>query len=181
MQKILHVDDNLTLELPTLEDAEDLFSLVDGNREYLREFLVWVDKTIAVEQSAKNIQDRIDGFVHETSASFIIKTGDKIIGSCGYVKIKKEHQYGEIGYWISKDHEGKGIISKCVKALIEYGFKELQLHRILIRCNSKNTRSSAIPKRFGFTHEGTLREDHFDGIEYSNTEVFGLLNREYTL
>jgi hypothetical protein len=41
MQKILHVDENLTLELPTLEDAENLFSLVDGNREHLRKFLVW--------------------------------------------------------------------------------------------------------------------------------------------
>ena len=49
MQKTLHADENLTLELPTLENAEELFSVVDANREHLRKFLDWVDKTTAVE------------------------------------------------------------------------------------------------------------------------------------
>lgn len=179
MQKNLHVDENLTLELPTLQDTENLFSLVDANREHLRKFLAWVDKTIAVEQSSKNIQDRIDGYANGDTASFVIKYDKRIIGSAGYVKLNTIYKNGEIGYWISREFEGKGIMSKCVKSLIEYGFGELKLHRITIRCNSNNSKSVAIPKRFGFTHEGTIREDHFDGEVYSNTELFGLLSGEY--
>lgn len=179
MHKILHVDENLTLELPTLENAEDLFSVVNLNREHLREFLGWVDNTTTVEQSAKNIQDRIDGYVNGDTASFVIKHDKRIIGSAGYVKLNGACKNGEIGYWISKDYEGKGIVSKCVKTLLEYGFGELKLHRITIKCSSKNSKSAAIPKRFGFTHEGTIREDRFDGDGYSNTELFGLLSGEY--
>lgn len=179
MQKILHVDENLTLELPTLEDARDLFSLVDENREHLRTFLVWVDKTTTVEESVKNIQGRIDGYSKGDTASFVIRYDKRIIGSAGYVALNGTYKNGEIGYWISKEFEGKGIVSKCVKTLIEYGFGELKLHRITIKCNSKNSKSAALPKRFGFTHEGTIREDRFDGEEYSSTELFGLLSGEY--
>lgn len=177
----ISIDNEITLELPSLDDAEELFACVEKNREHLRTFLVWVHSSTSVEDSIKNIQDRIDSYTKGTMASFVIKHNGKIIGSSGFVKIKKDQHWGEIGYWIDKEYEGKGIVSKSVKAFLEYGFKELMLHRVLIRCNAKNHRSSAIPKRFGFTHEGTLREDHFDGAEYSNTELFGLLAGEYKI
>lgn len=179
MNKILQVDTNITLELPTLEDVEKLYTLVDINREHLRLFLDWVDNTVSPENTKQNIQERLDGYTKGSSASFIIKQNNVIIGSAGYPKLKKKNKYGEIGYWIDKSHEGKGIMSKCVKTLIEYGFNELDLHRILIRCNNRNHKSSAIPKRFGFILEGVLREDRFDGKEYSSTEVYGLLKDEY--
>lgn len=179
MQKTLIVDEHITLELPGTTEAEDLYSVTDSNRNHLREFLDWVDGTTTVEQSLKNIQDRIDGYTKGDTASFVIKYNAKIIGSAGYVKLKEKHKNGEIGYWISKEHEGKGIVSKCVKTLIEYGFRELKLHHITIRCDSRNNKSAAIPKRLGFVHEGTVREDHFNGKEYSDTELYGLLASEY--
>ncbi len=44
------------------------------------------------------------------------------IGGIGLHKIESKNETAEIGYWIAKEHRGKGLITEAVKALIRYGF-----------------------------------------------------------
>lgn len=181
MNRELKVSEDLVLYLPTISDAPILFELVEKNRDRLVQFLHWANKSITIEDSLKNINERIEGFENKTSLALLIKSKDVCVGSAGFVKISQDDKTAEIGYWIDKDSEGKGIVSSCVKKLLDYGFLELGLHRIMIKANSNNTRSLSIPKKFHFAHEGTMREDYFDknNEKYSNTEIFGLLKDEY--
>jgi ribosomal-protein-serine acetyltransferase len=89
------------------------------------------------------------------------------------------NEWAEIGYWIDKDHEGKGIMTESVKALINYGFNELNLHRIQIKCDARNVRSKRIPERLGFKLEGTIRENHKYEEGFSDGLTFGLLKSEW--
>ena len=68
---------------------------------------------------------------------------------------------GEFGYWLGAEFEGNGI------------------NRIVIRCHPENTRSSAIPKRLGFTLEGTLRECTRLNGELIDMQIYSLLRREW--
>ena len=57
----------------------------------------------------------------------------------------------EIGYWISENYQGKGIIRRAVKLLIEYGFQDLNLATVNIQFATNNLKSHAVAQRLGFT------------------------------
>lgn len=56
-------------------------------------------------------------------------------------------------YWLAEDFQGRGIMSDTLRVVIEYVFAELELHRIEITCAVGNDKSSALPKKLGFTFE----------------------------
>jgi ribosomal-protein-serine acetyltransferase len=176
----IKVNDKLFLKIPKLEDAQDIYAVIDKDRQTLREWLGWVDNATSPENTATNIARRIDEFEKKEAASFFIYYENQWIGSVGFISIDNENKKGEIGYWLTSDFGGKGLMTECVKASIKYGFEELGLNRIEIKCNSKNTKSAAIPKRLGFTLEATLRQDHVaDNAEgFRDTLIFGLLRSD---
>ena len=79
-----------------------------------------------------------------------------------------------IGYWLSKDVQGRGVITRCVTALIRMAFETYDMNQVIIRVAPENTRSRAIPERLGFTQVGTERQmsmtasgDYLDLVGYS--------------
>jgi ribosomal-protein-serine acetyltransferase len=55
----------------------------------------------------------------------------------------------------------------------------LGMNRIEIRCSAENIRSAAIPKRFGFTQEGRLRQRELRQERLHDFLIFGLLRSEW--
>ena len=51
---------------------------------------------------------------------------------------------GSVGYWLSEEFQGKGIVLRSVEKLVDYCFTELLLNRIEIKCGTKNYKSQAI-------------------------------------
>ncbi len=71
------------------------------------------------------------------------------------------------------------MVGAC-RALVDYLFFELKLHRIEIRCATGNAKSCAVPKRLGFSKEGVLRQAQaFDG-HFLDIEVYGLLAEDWS-
>ncbi len=86
----------------------------------------------------------------------------------------------EIGYFVDVDHEGQGYVSEAVRAVLKWLFNELKAHRVSLRCNDTNLRSTRVAERCGFTREGHLRETHRDPDGgFSGDFVFGLLRDEF--
>ncbi len=175
----IKINDKLSLKMPKLEDAKSIFTIIDKDRAHIGNWLYWVEKTLSPKDTEANIVERIEKFNNKEAASFYAVYENQWIGSVGFISLDKKNNEGEIGYWILSDFEGKGLMTECVKASIKYGFEELGLNRIVIKCNSKNTKSAAIPKRLGFTLEGTLRENRLVKDEYHDTFIFGLLKGEW--
>ena len=63
--------------------------------------------------------------------------------------------------------------------MIEIGFEELGLHRIVIRAGTDNARSRGVPERLGFTYEGIAREEGRGSDGFYDLAVYGLLDREW--
>lgn len=184
MEFSIKVDEELSLKLRHEEDTVAVFNLVEKNRSHLRPWLPWVDRTLTQEDSKKYIIGELENFKNKKTADFGIFYQEKLVGSMGFNKIDSVNQKAEIGYWIDSDYEGKGIMTKCVTSIINYGFNELNLNRIEIRCSVLNKRSAAIPQRLGFTLEATLREDHKitdpeTGVEFTDGLIFGILKKEW--
>lgn len=137
--------------------------------------MYWVDEVKNISDIEEFISKNIKTFKKGVSCDFGIYFNGVMIGSGGYHYINCSHRNGEIGYWISKEYEGKGIITKAVKKMVEIGKKKYKLHRVEIRMNPLNERSKSVPKKLGFTHEGTLRDEIIIRSKFRSTEIWSLL------
>jgi [ribosomal protein S5]-alanine N-acetyltransferase len=95
-----------------------------------------------------------------------------LIGLCGLVLDAAERQ-GELWYLLRPDCWGRGLITAPVHALIDHGFRNLQLHRIWASCLPENPASARVLEKLGFRQEGyhranlSVRETWRDSYTYA--------------
>lgn len=181
MSKLLNipVDEEISLRILTLKDAPAIFELVDRNRSFLRKFLPWVDYNTTVEDSKQFIRERLRLFKKDLGFSLCIMYQGKIVGTIGLHYIDKGDSKTEIGYWLVKNQQGKGIMHRSCWALINYCFTHLKLHRIEIRSAADNIASQRVIKRLGFKKEGVLRDSTLQNKTFQDTIVYSMLSYEF--
>lgn len=160
-------------------DAEAVFRTVTENHEHLRVFMHWIVPDYSLLSARQFIAEAIAARSERRNLGLAIFRNDRFIGSIGFTTFDWLANATEIGYWIAKDEEGKGIVSRSVELLIDHAFSELGMNRIEIRCSAENIRSAAIPERLGFKREGVLRQSQFRNGKLHDFIVFGLLKSEW--
>lgn len=171
----LVVDSKITLSLPKITDAPLLFSLVEKNKTHLREFLGWVDTSTKVEDTRQFIENGLENWRLLKSLHLSIWEQGVLVGAVGLHDIDYQNHLTSIGYWLDKEYQDKGIMTKSVKKLIQFAFAELNLHRLEIRCVIHNTRSQKIPERLGFQYEGILKEAIYHYGEFFDVKLYSLI------
>jgi len=167
------------LESLGMEHVDTVFEAIDKNREHLSKWLPFVSFTRKPEDTEEFISSVTTKKPHEKEEVFTIWHDEEFSGLIGYVNTDRVNRKTEIGYWLAKSKEGKGIITETTLQLIKLAFKRLQMNRITIRCAVGNNRSSAVPKRLGFTYEGIERQGEKHGNSYFDLEIFSLLKDEW--
>ena len=175
----LTVDHQVLLKSPNIEDAEEVYQLIDSQRDHLGEWLAWVHRTTSVRHTLDFIQTSIKFNAGGQKLTFFIKKDNQIIGSLGFVRIDIQNKKAEIGYWLDQNHTGKGIVSKSCRQLIHFGFQTLNLNKLIIKAIQENTASLAIPERLGFSRDGIMREEVWMHDRFYNKVVFSLLKKEW--
>ena len=173
------IDNEILLRQFVIDDAEGVFTAVMHNYEHLRPFMHWIVPEYSLDSAKEFITESIANAAKMKSLGFGIFRKNGLIGSIGFVNFDTKAKKTEIGYWISKDEQGKGIVSRASELLIDHAFAEMALNRIEIRCSSENIRSAAIPKRLGFVKEGLLRQSEFRNGHLHDFNVYGLLASEW--
>lgn len=173
------IDENISLKLFEIHDAEEMLNLINSNRFYLRKWLSWVDSVKEINDTKTFIKDSKNQYASNNGFQAGIWTNQKLIGVIGLHEIDWRDKKTEIGYWLDQNYQGKGIITKSCRALIDYSFKRLKLNKVEIHCAEQNIKSQAIPKRLGFIKEGVLREAQYLNGEFVNHIIYGLLSSEW--
>jgi len=155
------VDNGLTLRLLQIEDAENLFALVDANRAYLKEWLPWLDRNADVKDSISFITSIHEQFHAGFGFACGVFLSGRLVGMCGFHPINPSDKSVVIGYWLSEDVQGSGIISRCTKFLIGYAFCELKLDKVYIPVAVENSKSRAVCERIGLVSEGVVPKAEF--------------------
>lgn len=152
----LKLSGDTELKLLQPENAEELYALVDHNREHLRTWLPWVDGT----QSVSDIMTFINRSLRQYADDGSITAGIINCGSLvGVISITdRGSRCHEIGYWLDKNHQGRGIMTSACRAMVDFAFLHTTAQRIDIRVQPANVRSWAIPERLGFSCEGVDNE-----------------------
>lgn len=159
----IKVNDITRLELVQESHAEQIFCLVKSNKNYLKQWLPWVDFTNTIADTLEFINNSINKNTEKKGFDCSIFYKNEIVGIIGLHKIDFTNKFSSIGYWISENYQGNGIMTASCKALINYCLNDLELNRVEIRCATENFKSQAIPKRLNLKNEGVLRQ-----IEYIN-------------
>ncbi len=137
---------------PTVENAERLLSAINDNREFLGEFLEWVDGYTTTDKTMANIEKSYG----DDKCSYFIMVSDDIVGKIGFVDT--DDNMGEISYWLAHGFNGRGIMTRALNKLTEIGFTDMGLNRIQLTLDKQNIRSAAVAMRCGYECEGVLRK-----------------------
>ena len=169
------------VELRLVEErhAPVLFAAVERDREHLRQWMPWVDATRTEDDIVAFIRRSMELFASNKGFSAGIWADGCIAGVVGIHRLDWLVRKAEIGYWLVREFQGRGIATEAARAVNQHALVELQLNRMEIQCAAGNTKSSAIAKRLGFTYEGQLREAQVLDGRYVDLEVYSMLRREY--
>ncbi|WP_186577004.1 GNAT family N-acetyltransferase [Aquibacillus kalidii] len=173
------IDEELSLKLVELKDAERVFELTDASREHLREWLPWLDMTTSVEDTKAFIKSSRRGYADNQSLTTFILYNGEIVGTASYNKIDWTNKIAYIGYWLGKDYQSQGIMTRVAKALTDYAFNELGLNKVDITAAVENMKSRSIPERLGFVNEGCIRQAEWLYDHYVDHIVYGMLANDW--
>ncbi len=176
---MLAVNDEISLRLLKMEDAPTVFAAVDTHRKQLRQWLPWVDATTGVKDSEAFIQTTHQQYQQDKTVNGAIFYQGVFVGMCGFHGIKSVDHSVSIGYWLNPDYQGRGIVTTCVRFLINEAFEYLNVNCVRISHAIGNNKSQAVIERCGFTYEGTLRSGAFVNDRYVDLAIYSMLKSEW--
>jgi RimJ/RimL family protein N-acetyltransferase len=139
-------------------DAPLLKEAVDASLEHLQEWLPWaLTEPSPLEVVAARLTAFAAAFDEGRDWLYGIFSPDEtmVFGGTGlHPRIGPGAL--EIGYWLLADAVGKGYTTEAVRALTAAAFSADPVERLEIRCDSRNVRSAAVPRRLGYRHVDTL-------------------------
>ncbi|WP_299683573.1 GNAT family protein [uncultured Dokdonia sp.] len=142
----------------TLDDAQQLATLANNKKVWdnLRDYIPY-------PYNEKDAEFFINLTAEENpKQNFGIEYKGKLCGVIGVILQKDVYRKsGEIGYWIGEPYWGKGIGTKAVALITEYGFQTLGLHRIYAGIFDYNKASVKVLKKNGFEQEGIFKKAVF--------------------
>ena len=111
--------------------------------------------------------------------SIVEKETGSMIGAGEFNIRDYQNKAGEIGYIVHPDYWGKGIATEAAKLLIDFGFDQLNLHRIYATCDPRNIASSKVLEKIGMVQEGRMREDLLIKDGWRDSFLYSILEKEW--
>lgn len=155
--------------------ATELFGLIHDNRGHLHRWLPWLRNI----HSPEDTQAFIACLIAERGPQFVIKVDERICGGIGFYLLDNKSRFASIGYWLGSEFVGQGLMSDAVIHICRYGFSELNLEKIEIRCAAQNVTSRKVPERLGFYLEGVEAKAEWVSDRYVDHAIYSILHAEF--
>ena len=152
---------NVFLRLPQLEDFEQWTALRKQSREFLEPWEpLWTDHEFTWGSFRERIRQVELSATNDTGYYFLIfqRTNEQLLGGINLSNVRRGvAQMGSIGYWVGAPHAHQGVMTQALRAMVDFAFLELVLHRLEAACIPTNSPSVALLRRCGFEQEGVAR------------------------
>ena len=113
-------------------------------------------------------------FVNRTSLETGIWVDGRRTGTIAFHTANWEKRSTQIGYWISADAQGQGLITRCCTALLDYAFNKGDFDKVEIHVARENRKSRAIPERLGFEEERIEEKTEWLYDSFVDHVVYGM-------
>jgi ribosomal-protein-alanine N-acetyltransferase len=147
-----------------------------------QEIMTYFGADEAIYEHLKSMVEQGMEAYRVTSFYFLLidKNNQKVLGECGFHTWSMPHRRAELFYSLRNDTDKrKGYMSEAVKAILNYGFNELGIHRVAALTAPSNEASIALLKHYGFTKEGIHREDYVVNGINEDSACYSLLKWEW--
>lgn len=161
-------------------DADAIYALTVANREHLVPWMPWAADN-RLEDSRTYVAGALAQRARDDGFQAVLLVDGALAGSIGFHRIDRINRATSMGYWIAAAHQGRGVVSAAVRALVTHAFADWGLHRVEIDAAVANVRSRAVPERLGFVEEGVRRDGERFGERYVDLVVYSMLAPDWTL
>jgi ribosomal-protein-alanine N-acetyltransferase len=159
MESLMHKTEAFHIATLKPEDALSLNELMTSNAErFKRYFPKTLSNNLSLEASENYISAKNEEIQSNTEFTYAIKenTNQNIAGLIIIKKLNWETKQGELAYCIGSQFEGKGWMTKAVKAIFNFAFNELGLKKLQIISHKTNLGSVKVAENCGFIWKKTL-------------------------
>ncbi len=145
--------ERLTIRAFSIKDAQDLYEYLSDPQIYQYE----PGEPINLEQAQIYARDMAN---NQDFWAIVLRSEDKVIGQLYFSQQEPMHlMTWEMGYIMNMKYQLQGYGSEAASALVQYGFKQLSMHRVVAHCNPKNVASWKLMEKIGLRREGLLRKN----------------------
>ena len=173
------VDSEILLRRPSLVYTDEIFTLIDSSRSYLREWLPWVDSIKTSADEREWIKAHLNFGDELQQSHFMMIYKGAVAGLIAIMNLDSPNKACEVGYWLGEEFQGKGIVTKSCRTLIGGLFEKEGMRRVQIRAAKGNRRSRAIPERLGFLLEGIQRQAELVNGRFYDLAMYSVLADEW--
>ncbi len=168
------------LRPPGLRDYPDWVHVRRKNRDYLKPFEpTWAENALTHEFFIRRLQQQSRDWREGRAHSFLIfeKGKGDLIGGVNINHVcRGAAQSASLGYWLSEESQGQGLMAESLRLVVGFAFSELKLHRLNAACLPGNGRSRALLTKIGFRQEGFAESYiQIDG-KWRDHVLYGLAN-----
>jgi ribosomal-protein-alanine N-acetyltransferase len=170
--------DRIALRWLTEGDVNSLFSIF-SEPDVMR---YWSSPPLADASEAGKLLAHIhDSFRRRVLFQWGVarRADDRVIGTCTLFHPDLDNRRAELGYALGREHWGNGYMQEALRALLDYCFDELKLHRLEADVDPRNASSIRTLEKLGFRQEGYLRERWLVGGGIQDSLFYGLLASEW--
>lgn len=170
--------ERLTLRPFTMNDAEDVFAYASDPE--VPRYLPW-EPHATIEDSRSFLDGVLSAYRDGRPVAWAAElsgTG-KVIGGAGYNSWDRPNRSAAFGYAMAKDQWGQGLMTEATKAILGFGFEQMQLNRIWAIAEPENIGSWRVMEKCGLSYEGTLRELRFERGRFRTFKQYSILRSEW--
>jgi len=170
----------LILRKINLRDTEDMFKNWASDEDVAK-YLTWqahkdVSVTKTVIESFIERQNDLDYFAW----CIEWKENHQVIGTIDIVKLDKQYETAEMGYCISREYWGKGIMTEALLAVEEFLFDRVDLNRIQAKHHVDNPASGKVMSKCGMQFEGVQRKASKDNMgDFCDVATYAILKSDW--
>ena len=173
------INDETELRLPTELDAIEIFQIVRENLKYLQRWMPWATDDYSLDSARAFIKHNLQSLADKHEFNVTITYCNKIVGVIGFHSLDWTNKSINLGYWVSEEMQGRGLVTRAAEVLINYAFEVMQLNRVQINCDEENSKSRRIPERLGFKQEGMFRQTQWLHDHFENLVVYSMLAEDW--
>lgn len=131
-------------------DAPVVLRLVTESLDHLQPWMPWAAGGYSAADAADFTARCQEQWESGTDFNYAITVAGQPAGSCGLMT-RLGPGVLEIGYWVHRDHTGRGLATDASAALCAAAFALPGIDRVVIRHDAANAASGAVPRKLGFT------------------------------
>ncbi len=109
----------------------------------------------------------------------ILPAEERLVGRCGLGITDLETTEALLWYTLHPTYWGQGYTTEAARRLVEFGFRDLRLHRIWADCDPENVGSWRVLEKIGMRREGHLRENAWVKGAWVDSLIYAALDREW--